>query len=190
MSNLKWDIAAALVAFIITTSGFLVMVENAPTQSVNISKDQAIGIIKASSKVDPEKTIVKDEYLTSAELQYLNINWGSYLWSGGSHRRIYVSTTPVGGEFKPYWVLDYEQPLSHVSSSGTYVVDAETGELMLALEDSGGLPTLDFSMTLTPQATQDNPLIVKRGESSSINLTLFICPLKVIEYLPINYVCC
>jgi len=138
---------------------------------VKVSREDAITIVKTNVKVDPEKNIVKDEWLRSAELQCRSIDWSNYPRAIGHHRRIYVSTTPVG-DIAPYWFIDYQSPgVLHDYTFGSYVVDAATGELMLALEGTGGPVYLsDFSTSFTPAYADDQyfPVEIKEGQSREV----------------------
>jgi hypothetical protein len=157
-----------LISCLLAFAGFLILSWNAPTE-VKVSKEDAITIVKINIKVDPEKNIVKDEWLRGAELQYMSIDWSNYPRTG-SHRRIYVSTTPVG-VFTPYWFIDYQSPGFHNYTCGSYVVDAITGELMLALEGSGGpVYFWDFSTSFTPAYADDPyfPVEIKEGQSREV----------------------
>jgi hypothetical protein len=118
---------------------------------IRISGDQAIGVVKGSGKVDPKGDIVRDEALESIKLSLMKISWPEYLVGSGRHDRLYISSTPTG-TVKPYWVVEYlTQRGMHDGSYGKYIVDAETGELMLAFEDYFGPPGPgDFSMSFDP----------------------------------------
>jgi hypothetical protein len=162
-----------LISFLLAFAGFMIVSWNTPTE-VKVTREDAITIVKTNVKVDPEKNIVKDEWLRSAELQYMSIDWSNPP-QRGSHRRLYVSTTPVG-VFTPYWFIDYsslglESFGIHDYTYGSYVVDAITGELMLALEGSGGpWPGPDFLTSSTPAYAHDPyfPVEIKQSQSREV----------------------
>jgi hypothetical protein len=93
-----------LISFLLAFAGFMILSWNTPTE-IRVSREDAITIVKTNVKVDPEENIVRNEWLRGAELQYMSIDWSNYPRAGGSHRRLYVSTTPVG-VFTPFitWV--------------------------------------------------------------------------------------
>ncbi len=158
---------AALLALIISVSAFTAAAITTPPDKL-ITKDEAIRAIEASPKADPTRQIVSEDNLAGSELQYLAIRWESLLRGWGYHRRIYVSTTPVG-DISPYWIISYGKPIFHYSPLGIYVVDARKGELMLAYEDTGGPPQEeDFSVTyVLPSPTQGEGIAVRPGEARS-----------------------
>ena len=140
-------------------------------RELKVSREEALTIVKTNVKVDPEKNIVKDEWLRSAELQCTSIDWSYYPRALGHHRRIYVSTTPVG-DIAPYWFIDYQSPgFLHNYTYGSYVVDATTGELMLVLEGAGGpWHCADFLTSFTPAYADDPyfPVEIKEGQSREV----------------------
>jgi hypothetical protein len=157
----------ALISCLLAFTGFMILLQNVPADLI-LTREQAINVVKTSAKVDPEKTIIKDKSLQSVELRYMPINWVNYLRTSGSHSRIYVSTSQVG-DIKPYWFIDY---LSNYTF-GSYIVDATTGELMLAQEGSEGpAPGPDFSITTVPAYANDPyfPVVVKQGQASEVIL--------------------
>ncbi len=162
---------ATLIALITAASGFLTVTANTPPDRL-ISRDAAIKIIEAHAEVDPTKQIVNEGNLVSAELQYMAIHWENYLRMAGYHRRIYVSTTPVG-DVSPYWLVNYGKVVWHYFPSGGYIVDARTGELMLAYEDTGGPPMgSDYSFSLSPEVNSWTPLTLRPGETKTLIITL------------------
>jgi len=168
-------ILTTIIAITITLTGFLAVLMNIPIEAT-ISRENAISVIKANAKVDPTKQIVKDEFLRSAELRYMAIHWENYLQLTGYHRRIYVSTTPVG-DMAPYWIIDYQDTRDwHYAPAGSYIVDARTGELMLVLEDTGGPPQeSDYSITFSPDDSLTT-LSIKPGETKVITVMLTAQP--------------
>lgn len=144
---------------------------------IQISGEQAINAIKESSKADPKKDIVRDDALESIELRLLAINWSEYLHGSGTHDHLYISSTPTG-IVKPYWIVEYMTLLGmHNGNYGKYVVDAETGELMLALEDYFGPPGPgDFNMSFDPLIDFFEPFIIHKGETRTITIILTASP--------------
>ena len=166
---------ATLIAVIIAASGFLIVAAYTPSEKP-ISRDAVIRIIEAHAKADPTKQIVREDNLVSAELEYMAIHWENYLRMAGYHRRIYVSSTPVG-DVSPYWVISYGKPVWHYYPLGIYVVDAVTGELMLAYEDTGGPPMeSDYSFSVSPAVDSGPPLTLRPGETKTLIITLTAQP--------------
>jgi hypothetical protein len=183
-----------LISIILATTAFLTVAktqsasQTQPAQSINVTEAQAIEILKESDKTDPR--IINgipggSASPASADLEYISLNWTNYLKTVNSdpltmHDRIYVSPRPVG-EVRPYWLIDYETSLGfNYGGSGRYVVDAQTGELMLSLESTGGGVTAagpDYLMSLHPNAWDPStPIRVKPGESTSVVLRVIARP--------------
>jgi hypothetical protein len=98
------------------------------------------------------------------------------------------------GEIKPYWFIRYETSWNYgwSSGSGWYIVDAQTGELMLSLESVGGGITVfgpDYGMEVKPDIYlwwpdsldmpgnfTDHALEAKIGEFTSVVLKLNAAP--------------
>ncbi len=175
-----------IISIILATTAFLAMAITQPMPQTQVTVEQAINILRESGKTDH---FITDQISPqNIRLEYISINWQDYLWNTGYHTRLYVSTTHVG-EVKPYWVADYDDTstvnLGGAPIYGRYVVDAQTGEVMLSLESGGGVVVsllnggghvsniLDFSLSLQPDAlNQTSPLKVKMDENTSIRLTL------------------
>jgi hypothetical protein len=79
---------------------------------------------------------------------------------------------------KPYWVVEYMTFRGmHNGNYGKYVVDADTGELMLAFENYFGPPGPgDFSMSFDPPIDYSEPFIIHRGETRTITVMLTAYP--------------
>jgi hypothetical protein len=135
-----------------------------PSSDVKISKEQAMKIVETSSKADPYMVGRSDEHLESAELQYISLNWDEYLRNAGNFNHLYISPTQVG-EDKPYWIMDYGQPNVINLGSGRYIVDADTGELMAAMEQFHGFSTIFtpyFGVSSISNGSDPrNPLVIK-----------------------------
>ena len=177
----------ALLSLLLATSAFLVIAVNQPTAPITIDEESAINIIKESGKTDPR--IVYGSSPVNAQQEYIKPNWMNILGDGGSrrHSRIYLS--PIDGEeVKPYWVIEYETELSPLpgmwTGFGRYVVDAQTGELVLSLEEfSGGIMVAgrDYQISTkpvitlwdtTPANTTDGTLIIKIGKSTPLSINI------------------
>ena len=168
-------VLAALIALIAATSGFMAMAANTPPEGL-ITREAVLRIIEAHAKADPTKQIVREDNLVSADLEYITINWENYLRMAGYHRRIYVSPTPVG-DVSPYWVIGYGKVVWHYYPLGIYVVDAVTGELMLAYEDTGGPPMeSDYSFSSSSEVNSWTPLTLRPGETKTLIITLTARP--------------
>jgi len=167
-----------------TTDGILVLVDagdgsmisyrriwempSPANMNINISKDQALQVIKTSDKVDPRAVIVKDEALVYAEPRVMLIDWSEQLSCTGDYERIYISPTSTN-ETRLYWKIVYSSNcISHGCYQGRYIVDAVTGELMLVLEDRPMLGPLPFKFTIEPEE-----LIVRRGESAEATVNVY-----------------
>lgn len=181
MSSGSTTTITVLISVLLATSAFLVVATSQPTPQTLVTAEQAINILKESGKTNP--MIINESSPESSELEYVSLNWTNYLRGIGSettHSRIYVSMTPVG-EIKPYWFISY--------GLGRYVVDAQTGELMLSLERVGGDITLigpEYKVStqpnvylwrpgmfpLTPVNFTDHALAVKMGEYTPVILTI------------------
>ena len=83
----------------------------------------------------------------------------------GDFRRLYIADVNQT-EPRLYWLIKYEKnPEVHGGFTGIYLVDAETEEIALALEDSP-LPDLLFRGH-APEQVQ-----LRRGETVSFNITV------------------
>ena len=193
MPSSSTTVITVLISIILATSAFVVVTMSQHTQPIKITLEQAISILKEGNKTD--RRIVYGSSPVKADLEYITIDWANYLRNTGSehHERIYVSETPVG-EVKPYWVFDFETSFGfNYGGSGRYVVDAETGEVMLSLESTGGgVVTVgpDYLMSIqpsiylwdpstfsSPENFTDHALKVKLGEFTPI----------VLKFLPQSY---
>ena len=130
---------------------------------LHVSKDQALQIIGSSEKVDPRNEIVRDEELVYAEPRVMLIDWIQQLRYVGDYERIYIFPTPTN-ESRLYWIVEYSSGCGmHGCYNGRYVVDAATGELMLAIEDRPMVGPLPFKFSIEP-----GELVLRRGESSEV----------------------
>lgn len=130
---------------------------------LHVSKDQALQIIESSEKVDPRNEIVKDKALVYAEPRVMLIDWIQQLRYVGDYERIYISPIPTN-ESRLYWMVEYSSGCGmHGCYHGRYVVDAATGELMLAIEDRPMVGPLPFNFSIEP-----SELVLRRGESSEV----------------------
>lgn len=141
MSSNSVKHVAAVLACLLAIAGFVVVSLNQTNQH-NISEEQAINILKTQAQrdhgvVDP--VTVWGGTLVNAELRFTTLDWSTYL-DGAPHTRLYVNeTTPKGPE--PYWFISYTNSPNGVvgeTYDGKYIVDADTGAIMLSMEDVGG----------------------------------------------------
>ena len=171
----RYTTITVLVSIILATSAFLAVTSSQPLYSINVSEEQAISILKAnpgtSGFTDSDPSSLK-----SIRLEYLAINLQDYL-KNISHSKLIVSPT-LTDEVNPYWIADYAFNSTFTFGGsgywGRYLVDAETGELVLAVE---GYPwaknVSDYHASLQPEAwNSSTPLKVKIGGYTPVTLTL------------------
>ncbi|MGD0802830.1 MAG: hypothetical protein ABSA11_02005 [Candidatus Bathyarchaeia archaeon] len=167
-----------LISIILATSAFLAVAISQPVPQIKVSEEQAISILREYDNTD--NRIVNGTIRTlSANLEYISLNWTTYLSNTGDepHSRIYISDTPVG-EYKPYWFIHIESVWDYGWSggSGSYIVDAQSGEIVLSLERVGGGISVigpDYLIFLQPEAWDyNNPVEAKLGAFTPITLTL------------------
>ena len=168
----------ALISVILATSAFILVATNQQAFGAKINEEQAINILKSSNKTNHR--ILNGTVTTlTTDLQYVALNWTSYLNNTGAepHSQIYVPATPVG-ESRPYWFIHIESSWYYgwSSGSGTYIVDAQSGDVMLSLESiCGGVSAVgpDYLISFNPPAYDPGPpLSVKPGVLTPITLTL------------------
>ena len=136
-----------------------------PANTLNITREQAINITATSPLTDPEDRIVSQESLVSAEPRIIKPDWITQLTYMGDFKRLYISEVNQT-EPRLYWLIKYEKnPEVHGGFTGIYLVDAETEEIALALEDSP-LPDLLFRGHAPEQVR------LRRGETVSFNITV------------------
>lgn len=142
---------------------------NPPVNNLKITRKQAISIIENSHLVDSEDRIITQDNFVSAEPRVINPDWENQLSYIGDFRRLYVANVNQT-ESRIYWLIEYEKnPEAHGGYSGTYLVDAETGEIALILED---YPLPDFLF----RAYTPDKLMLNRGGSISFNITVEAAP--------------
>ena len=106
-----------------------------PENTLNITREQAINITATSPLADPEDKIIEPEALVSAEPRIIKPDWERQLTNSGDIRRLYIADNNQT-EPRIYWIVRYvNTPEAHGGFTGTYLVDAETGDIALALED-------------------------------------------------------
>ncbi len=140
-----------------------------PSNRFNITSEQAINITMSSPLADPENRIIAPDTLILAEPRIIKTDWVTQLYHSGDFRRLYIAdenqTTP-----RVYWLIKYEfSPEVHGGYTGTYLVDAETGEIALALEDAP-LPDLLF------RGYAPEKIMLRRGKTVSFNVTVEAAP--------------
>jgi len=125
---------AALISIILATTAFLVVATTQPASYVKIPEDQALSIIVSNPRVYNR---IINGTSQSTELKYVTLSWINHLKDMGRENgsRIYISKTPFNEE-RLYWVFTYESKWGSGwdSGNGTYIVDSQTGELMVSLE--------------------------------------------------------
>ena len=140
-----------------------------PANTLNITREQAINITATSPLTDPENKIIAPENLVLAEPRIIKPDWISQLAHIGDYSRLYIAEV---NETEPriYWLIKYvSYPEVHGGYTGAYLVDAETGKIELALEDSP-LPDLMF------RGNTVEHIKLKRGESITFNVTVIASP--------------
>lgn len=136
-----------------------------PVNTLNITREQAINITSTSSITDPENKIITSESLVLAEPRIIKPDWISLLTYIGDFRRLYIVDVNQT-EPRLYWLIEYAlYPEAHGGYTGIYLVDAETGEIALALEDYP-LPDLLF------RGYAPEKITLRRGETISFNITV------------------
>lgn len=136
---------------------------------LNVSRDDAINILKNSSKTDLKGNIIKDEALKKAEPRIIIPDWMMQLGHIGDYDHLYLTRNNVSRP-RLYWLIEYASNVEiHGGNTGRYLVDAETGELVLAVEDHP-LPYLLFKVTEPEKVT------LIQGESTTFNVTVSALP--------------
>jgi len=152
-------ITGELIHFYNSTKGSI------PTNTLNITREQAINITATSPLTDPEDRIVSQESLVLAEPRIIKPDWVSQLTYMGDFRRLYTSDVNQT-EPRVYWIIKYEKnPEVHGGFTGIYLVNAETGELALALED---YPLLNLLF----RGYAPEKITLRRGGTVSFNITV------------------
>ncbi len=162
-----------------------------PNNTMNITREQAINITQTSNLADPENKIASPDSLVSAEPRIIKPDWVKQLSSSGDYRRIYIANV-TQTESRIYWVIRYEKnPQIHGGFTGTYLVDAETGELVFALEDHP-LPDLlvkgyapERIQMNTSETTEFN-ITVKAASNIEAELPVQIEPVNIPENVSIS----
>ena len=149
-----------------------------PSNTLNITREQAINITMTSPHADPEDRIIAQETLVFAEPRIIKTDWITQLYHSGDFRRLYIADVNQTTS-RVYWLIRYEKnPEAHGGYTGTYLVDAETSEVALALEDHP-LPDLLFRGYAPEQ--------VKVNVSSCISFNLTITAAPTLEaQLPVS----
>lgn len=136
-----------------------------PVNDLSVTREQAINITSTSQLTDPENKIIAPESLMLAEPRVIKPDWVSQLTYTGDFRRLYIAEVNQT-ESRLYWLIEYAlYPEVHGGYTGTYLVDAETGQIALALEDYP-LPDLLF------RGYAPETISLKRGETISFNITV------------------
>ena len=134
-----------------------------PANTLNITREQAVSIVSGSNQTDPNGRIISVDNFVHAEPRIIKPDWVKQLRHVGSYERIYITRENITDP-RIYWVVDYADP-SGRGSSGTYLVDAETGKITLFIE-RGSIPTVPVSLTLPEKLT------IPRNQPTSFNVTV------------------
>ncbi|MBW1723400.1 MAG: hypothetical protein JRJ78_15255 [Deltaproteobacteria bacterium] len=137
--------------------------------SLNVSRDDAINIIKNSSKTDLKGDIIKDEALKKAEPRIIIPDWMMQLGHIGDYDHLYLTRNNVS-QPRLYWLIEYASDVGiHGGNTGRYLADAETGELVLAVEDHPMCYPLF-------RVTEPEKVTLIQGESTTFNVTVSALP--------------
>ncbi len=142
---------------------------NPPTNTLSITREQAINFTATSPITDPKNKTIAPENLRLAEPRIIKPDWVNQLAHIGDYSHLYIAE---GNQTEPriYWLIEYESyPEVHGGYTGTYLVDAETGQLALALEDQP-LPDLMF------RGNAPEHITLRRGETITFNITVTAAP--------------
>ena len=136
-----------------------------PVNDLSITREQAINVTVTSQLTDPENKIIASGSLMLAEPRVIKPDWISQLTYMGDFRRLYIAEVNQT-ESRLYWLIEYAlYPEVHGGYTGTYLVDAETGQIALAIEDYP-LPDNLF------RGYAPETISLKRGETISFNITV------------------
>jgi hypothetical protein len=131
-----------------------------------ISRKEALQIVKNSTKADLRNDIIKDDALKLAEPRVIAPNWVEQMRHIGDFDHIYLTRTNIT-QPRLYWLIKYSSmEQMHGGYSGLYLVDAETGELVLVIEDHPMPSQILLRVESPPRVS------VKRGESTTLNITV------------------
>ncbi len=135
-----------------------------------ISREEALQIVKNSTKTDLRKDIIKDDALKLAEPRVIAPNWVEQMRRIGDFDHIYLTRDNIT-QPRLYWLIKYSSMEQlHGGYSGLYLVDAETSELVLIIEDHP-MPSILLLRVESPSR-----ISVKRGESTTLNITVTAAP--------------
>jgi hypothetical protein len=150
-----------IAAFTITLVTFIAFAASTPLDlGARITREQALTAVEQSPKVDSR--IVTDSEPTIAELHWMKLDWCTLNWIKIGHQRMEVSGQP--------WVY-----------TGRYVVDADSGQLMAAVEGADldahfphPAPDFgDYSVSSNPDLPNlYTPITLKVGETRIIDITV------------------
>jgi hypothetical protein len=136
-----------------------------PVNDLKITREQAVNITSTSPLTDPDNRIIAAGSLVLAEPRIIRPDWVSQLSHMGDFRRLYIADVNQT-EPRLYWLVEHSlYPGVHGGYSGTYLVDAETGQIALAKEDYP-MPNLVF------RGYAPETISIKRGETVSFNITV------------------
>jgi len=133
--------------------------------SLNVSRDDAINVLKNSSKTDLKGDIIKDWALEKAEPRIIVPDWMMQLGHIGGYDHLYITRNNVS-QPRLCWLITYVSDVGmHGGNTGRYLVDAEKGELVLAVEDHPMCYPL-FKVTEPEKVT------LIQGMSTTFNVTV------------------
>jgi hypothetical protein len=159
---------AVIVSLLFATSAFLFLAASAPMPKVKITETQAYAILEESTKVN--KSIIGLNSIKSIELRYTPLDWGKIIES--RHLKLYVTRTPVE-DIETYYYIESRNTWANgwQSGEGTYIVDAQKGELLLVMENvAGGISIVgtDYFQRIEPggwSSIEDPTIITSNAET-------------------------
>ena len=105
------------------------------TNKLLITREQAINVTATSPLADPSGNMVSPSNLVLAEPRVIKSDWSRQLGDFEDYDRIYIADSDET-ETRVYWQIEYEKTMKPIECyTATYLVDGETGQLVLALED-------------------------------------------------------
>jgi hypothetical protein len=179
-NNLPQDYYPVVIgAFAIALVTFIVFAAFTPLYpGARISREQALKAVEQSPKVDSR--IVTDSVPMNAELHWMKLDWRNVDWINVGHQHLFLANTPTG-DYGPFWLLEYQKRIEDAGDwlwifTGRYIVDADSGQLMAAVEKAYHNPpeqtsTLgDYYVTSNPEKIYE-PITLEMGETLTIDVT-------------------
>jgi hypothetical protein len=169
---------------VITLITFIVFAAFTPLYpGARISREQAIKVVEQSPKVDSR--IVTDSAPTIAELHWMKLDWRNVDWINVGHQHLFLADRPTGDD-APFWLLEYQKRIEDAGDwlwiyTGSYIVDANSGQLVASVEKAYHNPpdqtsTLgDYYVTSNPEKIYE-PMPLGIGETLTIDVTAIAYP--------------